>query len=572
MKARHRPSHAGAKVVAWAMLVLCTASCGVGRARPGPVGVKAPPAAPKVIVGDLDALAVLGDAPMKAVRAGAGQASVVASSVAVDGERFGAFVEIPTDTCLLAYARGASSVDDLDVAAFGEDGTPVVVDEGPDAHPTVLLCPPHPDRIYLAAHVSSGEGLVTLAAHAVPRERAGDVGRLLGARGGDGDGPRPADAWPGIDDQVRPHRSALGGKWEEFRKVAVTVDPRAPTYVNFSVDADQCVDAVVIPDDDVGQLEVDATDGEGRILARAREGGRTRTITLCSPMNVSASLAIRPHAGRGLAAIVLARARGEVARDMAERGEVAWTAATLPLDAARAKRNQELTRAGYGAPRFTTNGQLAIGRRVSVPLEIAKAAPGCERIDIVAGAPLAVINASVWDETGALVASGQGVDAVTMFACAHGKARLDLDAEGRPGPFSVLVRGEKWQNSAFAPHPLAAARMLARAAEGPRMVHEGALVSTRAVTLDAAHLSAWDETVAAGRCLRVAAGAEGDGSGLMLRIFDAASSEEIDRSHAATAVSARACALATGARAVRIELRATGGKLFGVVGERLTPN
>jgi hypothetical protein len=557
-------------VLAIALCTFCSLSCASRPSRVGAVGIKAPPPAPKVIVGDLDALAVLGNAPSRATRAGAGQLSVVASSVAVDGERLGAFVEIPADTCLLAYARGAGSVDDLDLAAFGEDGSPVVVDEGPDAHPTVLLCPPHPDRIYLSAHVSSGEGLVTLAAHAVPRERAGDVGRALGARGGDGDGPRPADAWPGIDDQVRPHRAALGGKWDEFRKVAVTVDPRAPTFVNFAVDADQCVDAVVIPDDEVGQLELEAVDGEGRILAHAREGGRTRTLTLCSPFSVSASLALRPHAGRGLAAIVLARARGEVARDMAARADVAWTAATLPLDLARAKRNQELAKAGYGAPRTTTNGQLAIGRRFSVQLELPKQGLGCERVDVVAGAPLAVVRASAWDDSGALVANGAGVESATIFICTRGKARLDLDAEGRPGPFSVLVRSEKWQSPAFAMHPLAAARMLARAAEGPRGILEGALVGTRAVTLDAAHLSSWEQTVLAGKCLRIAVGAEGDGSGLVLRVFDGQSAEEIDRSHASTAVSARACAPVTGGRVVRVELRATGGRLFGVVGERMS--
>jgi hypothetical protein len=44
--------------------------------------------------------------------------------------------------------------------------------------------------------------------------------------------------------------------------------------------------------------------------------------------------------------------------------------------------------------------------------------------------------------------------------------------------------------------------------------------------------------------------------------------EEIDRSHAASAASVRACAPANAPRQVRMELRATSGKLDAVIGER----
>jgi len=69
-------------------------------------------------------------------------------------------------------------------------------------------------------------------------------------------------------------------------------------------------------------------------------------------------------------------------------------------------------------------------------------------------------------------------------------------------------------------------------------------------------------------CVQVSAGAEGEGTGLELRAFDATSGEEIDRSHAEHAVSVRACAEPVAARGVRFELRTTSGKLDAVVGER----
>jgi hypothetical protein len=65
-------------------------------------------------------------------------------------------------------------------------------------------------------------------------------------------------------------------------------------------------------------------------------------------------------------------------------------------------------------------------------------------------------------------------------------------------------------------------------------------------------------------------GVEGEGTGLDVRLFDAASSEELDRSHGQTAASVRACA-PTAALTVRLELRATAGKLDAIIGQRTTP-
>ena len=134
----------------------------------------------------------------------------------------------------------------------------------------------------------------------------------------------------------------------------------------------------------------------------------------------------------------------------------------------------------------------------------------------------------------------------------------------------MLTRPERWQNAAFAAAPVAAARMLSRAADGPRALHEGALVSTRLVALDSGRAFGWETNVPSGKCLRVSVGVEGEGAGLSLRVFDAQGGEEIDRAHGAHAVSARACAPTRGTRAVRVELSAFDGKATAVVGERLT--
>ncbi|MCL2451211.1 MAG: hypothetical protein FWD17_19875 [Polyangiaceae bacterium] len=541
-------------------------------ARPPP---PAPPsraalASPQVVPGELDAKGLLGDLPGRASRLGAGAVSVVASVPAVDNAWVGGFVTVPVDACVLAYARAASSVGDVDVAVYSDEGTSLAVDEGRDTHPTVLLCPPHPDRIYVAAHVVEGEGLVAVGAQLVPRERAALVARAFGARGAT-QAPRPADAWPGLADAVRAHRAALGGTWDELKRIALPVDARMPTFAAMPIEADHCVDAIVVPDDDVDLLDVEVIDEGGRVVARARDGSGTRDVTVCSPVAMPAMLSVRPRIGRGLAALVLARASEEVARDLSAKPDVAWAAPTQPIETVRAARNALLAKSGY-APAFSASaGTLALGRRATLPLDLQALPQGaCARIDVVAGAPLSLVDARVRSDTGALLAADEASLSSTLFTCTRGPAHLELDTRGRPGPFAVLVRAEPWRSDAFAGRPLAASRMLARAALGPAMLLSGKDVGTREVGLDAGHLVAWTDNVPPDRCLRVTAGVQGTGAGVDLRAFDG-TDDEVDRSHGAYAASVRVCARADAGRAIRFELSADAGHLDGVVGERVAP-
>jgi hypothetical protein len=506
---------------------------------------------------------LLADLPARASKLGAGPLAIVAAGPMSEGERVGAFVEIPKDACLLAYARSSASLEDIDLAAFAAEGNPVAVDEGPDPKPTVLICPPHPDRVYVAAHAAAGEGLCVIAAQLVPRERADAVGRAVNAHGS---APKSPETWPGLDDHVRAHRAALGGVWEEQRRVAVAVDSRAPSAVGFPIEEGGCVDALVVPDEDVAVVDVDVFDADGRLIARAKDTAQVRSVTVCSQLAVGGSLQVRPHIGRGLVAVVVSKTKGDTAHDLLARPEVTWVASGQPLDAAKARREGLLSKAGYGPATSTHTGQLQLGRRATVPVELSGG--GCTRIDVVAGAPLALIDAAVWDDAGTLLASGDGADGAVLFACGKGKVRVDLGTRGRPGPFALLARPEKWKEPAFTSHPLAASRMLARSASPPASLPEGKAGTVRHAVLEPAKRYMQDANIAANSCLRITAGVSGDGTGLELRLFDAVSGEELDRSHGQTAASVRACA-STGARSVRLEARATAGKLDAILGERI---
>lgn len=545
---------------------LLVAACGSHPPPPPAPPPAAPLGAPHVIAGALQAGPLLGDLPARATRLGAGPLAIVASGPMSEGERLGAFVEIPPDACLLAYGRASGSLEDIDLAAFAEEGNPVAVDEGPDPKPTLLLCPPHPSRVYVAAHAASGEGLCVVAAQLVPKDRAPEVGRMVGARGSASGPPRSPEAWPGLDDLVRQHRVVVGGAWDELRRVAIAVDARAVSAAAFTVEEGGCTDALVVPDDDVAVVDVDVLDGDGRLVARAKDGGPARSVTVCSPVAMSGSVQVRPHVGRGLVAVVVAKTKSGGARDLLAKPEVAWVAPAQPLEATRAARNAQLAKVGYAPPSSSLSGQLQLGRRATLPVDLA-GAPGCTRIDVVAGAPLALVEVAIWDDAGALLASNDGAGDATLFACGKGKARVDLGTRGRPGPFAVLSRAERWKDPQFSAHPLAASRMLGRAATGPQSILEGAAGAVRHASLDASHQYVYTTSIAAGQCLRIAIGVEGEGTGLETRLFDAVTGEELDRAHGQTSAALRACA-AGATRSVRLEARATAGKLDAVIGER----
>jgi hypothetical protein len=554
----------GARAVRRALLALaCTFALGCPRttSQHTPAALTAP----NVINGDLDAKLLLGDIPFRATQLGAGPARIVASGPISEGERLGAFVDVPADACLLGYARASSSVDDIDVVVFAEEGNPIAADEGPDAHPTVLVCPPHPDRVYLAVHAASGEGLVALAAQIAPRDHAAEVAMKLGARGARGEGPRSAEAWPGLDERVRARRVSLGGHWEETKRVAVTADARSETVLPLSTEANTCLDVLAVADEGVALLELEIADAEGRVIARAHEGSRERAVVLCTTMALSGALHLRPHVGNGLSAVVYAKLPIEEASELTERPDTAWYATARSVDQSKKTLEGELVHAGYPAGTNAGGGSLTLGRRASVPLDPTPNA--CSRVDVMAGAPLSLFDARVWDDHGALVAAGEGAANVALFVCRAQKTQLELEARGRPGPFGVVMRKERWQSQAFMQKPLAASRMLARTADAPLFAVEGTLGDARAITVDAQKRATWEAVVPPQTCSVTALGAEGDGTGLTLLALDAASGDELDRSHAASSARVRVCAEAT-ARRVRYDLTVSAGKLDVVVGER----
>jgi hypothetical protein len=561
-------SRGGGRAALGLACVLLVASCGPRQPSSSAAKGGALPA-PRVQIGVPDARPLLGDLPSRAQKLGAGPVAIVAQGQVVEGERLGAFVEAPNGACLLVYARGSTSIEDLDVAAFSDEGNPVSVDEGPDPKPTLLVCPPHPDRMYVAVHAAAGEGLVVLAAHLVPKERAAEIERSLGAHGALGGTPRRPEAWVGLDDLARTRRAQLGGTWEDLRRVALPVDARLPTFIGFPLEADQCTDAMVVPDDDVALVDLEVVDAEGHVLARTREGVTgPRGLTLCSTQTLPATLQIRPHVGRGLAAVVLGKSRGEISKETAA-ADTMWLGTPLSIDKRRKDRGVALERAGYTQPLRTHQGQLTIGRRSSIGID---GSAGCQRIDIIAGTPAAWLSSRATDDRGMSLSEAEGPDDASLYTCGPSKLRLDIEAKGRGGPYAVDVRREPWNEAAFTAHPQAAARMLTRLAGSSHSIGlPGTPGKIAQAPLGGGQATTFDEQIPEGRCMKFVVGTEGEGTGIEARVFDATTQDELDRGHAARTALLRACAPSGAARTVRMEVRVTTGKLHVIVASRLLP-
>src|SRR5690606_34658757 len=267
---------------------------------------KAPAKQPAAPQAALDGRRWLLEDVERASRAGAEPSEVIALDAGAPGDRISSVVELPADACVLLMARASASIDDVDLYAYADDGTLIGSDEAPEKTATLLLCPPHPRRVFVSARVAAGHGLVARGSQRVSVERAPKAAAAVGAKGRSGADPdQGAALWSGLDDAISEHRRSIGGQWQLLRKLPILVDPRVPARVSAEVEAESCLDVLVVPSEQTAYLDVLAIDDQGRILGRADSGADdTRSLIVCSPVRAPVTLELRPHAGQGLTAVI----------------------------------------------------------------------------------------------------------------------------------------------------------------------------------------------------------------------------------------------------------------------------
>jgi len=549
------------------LLGLGAASCGIRAGTQGAAGERG--VFGKSSEGP-DASRWLGSDSAKAQAAGASQSEVIAVEAGAAGDRISGTLLVPDQSCALLIARATDSIEDLDLFAYGDDGSVLGADEAPDKAPTLMVCPPHPRRLFVVARVASGHGLVALGGQRVPADQAPRVARALGARGLLDDPSKQVDAWQGLDEKVSEHRRMIGARWQDVRRVAVPIDARLPTYVSAPIEPESCLDALVIPSDEVSHLDVAALDLDGRIIGRAAAAGRERAIVVCSPTRTGISVEIRPHAGRGLAAVVLSRLVAGSENDLDADALRYDLAPAGDLQSTRKKHELRLERVGYGRvkAKLVSEGALEIGRRASVPLDLPS---GCARLDVLSGAPVRGLEAWLWAADGSLLSTDRGGSQATLFACSRGgKARIDAEAMTRPGPYAIELRVEPDTPKLLDDHPLAAGRLLSRMTA--RGVIRGAsqVGAPKLVALSATRMEQVELMVPMGRCVDLTLALGPGATGAEIRLVDSGSNRELALSRGTHSTSARACALdRAGTLNARAELRVAAGQTDGLIATRM---
>ena len=488
------------------------------------------------------------------------ESEVVEVQVGVAGDRIATLVDLPQDSCAVFIARGTDTIEDLDLLAYGEDGAVLGMDEGPDKTPALLVCPPHPARIYVAARIAAGHGLVAIGVERMAPKDSERAAETYHARHRSGESDARLSAWPGLAERIAFHRQRLGGKWTDVRRVAVPLDARIPTRLSATVEENRCLHALVLATEELSHIELSALDQNGHILGRAAALGRDRSLVVCSPLASPVSFEVRPQGGRGVAVLVLSQSELGSSSSIEDALRIdRYSSGTL--DEAREKTATRLEGLGYPKAKVLKTGTLQPGRLDSAAFALPK---GCSRLDILSASPVRDIAARLWAADDSLIAESEPSSAPVLFACSSGgKVRLDTESLARPGEYSVELRVEPEATPTLQGYPLAASRLLGH------MLEHGLIRSgTQAgkIThhdLSPEHLDTEQFLVPLGRCVDFTLALGVGSTGAEVRLVDDASGEELAQGRGTTVTSARVCAVdarSGGTIHARAELRVNAGQ------------
>lgn len=498
------------------------------------------------------------------------ESEIVGVEAGVAGDRVAALVDLPEASCAVFIARGTDSIEDLDLMVYGEDGAELGMDEAADKTPAVLVCPPHPGRVYVSARVAAGHGLVALGVERMPPADAERAARAYHAHQRAGEADARLANWPGLAERVAEHRRRLGGRWADVRRLAIPLDARIPTRLSATVEEQRCLHALVLGSDELSHIELSAADQNGRILGRAASLGRDRSLVVCSTLESQLNFELRPQGGRGVAVLVLSQSDAGSSGDFDDAVRIDRYS-TGGLDDARQKNEKRLEGLGYPKAKVLKTGSLQPGRLDSAAFTLPK---GCARLDILAASPVRDLSARLWAADDSLIAESGARAAPVLFACSRGgPVRLDTESLARPGEYSVELRIEPEPAAILSDSPLAASRLLGH------MLEHGLIRSgTQAGKITLHHLSPEQLQVEPllvpfGRCVDFTLALGLGSSGAEVRLVDEASGEELALARGTSVTSARACAFdarAGGTIHARAELRVDAGAGEGLTTTHMT--
>jgi hypothetical protein len=476
--------------------------------------------------------------------AGAGPMETVATGVRGPGETLTGMAVLPRDRCALIYARAGSTVIDLDLHAFADDGIQFGSDEGPDARPTLLVCAQtHTVRLFLSAKVAQGLGLVSIGLHDVDPTARVRVSDAMGVRNHALKIDTSDQGWPNLDEDITAHLASLSGDWRDVRRVAVPVDARVPTHFDADLAEQQCLSALVLPDDPYLQLELQVKTDQGRVLSQGVEIDGRRSALICNHGRATQLVfEIRPQSGQGFAVVALNVAPRMPLRESAARTVVHLGQPTL--DVPKQERLQLLP------------FDLAFGQVRSISVQ----SQGCQRYLLTDKTGNASVLGKMrgWSQTGRLLGEAETGSGVPLLLCQSGPVVIEVEADEYSPNARLLVLAAKDAPPLYTTAPLAASRAdyRGRLLEPPEVA--AAVGSVRSFTMAADQRVALPVVVSKGGCSAFSVGGEDSEGSFDVRLVDPASDQVLTRGHGQTSAGVMLCS--TEGREVALEVVRAGAE------------
>ncbi|MCH2109553.1 MAG: hypothetical protein MK135_09495 [Polyangiaceae bacterium] len=448
---------------------------------------------------------------------GAGELIVLNAAALGSGESIDALLGIPDQSCALLYARASEEVEDLDLLVFADDGSILATDEAPDETPTLVYCPREERRIFIAARVIRGDGLVALGAQPFAPKDKRALQKKLGARDAHGAHRDEEEPWPGFSQALSRRQRLLGGHWKSQRNVILPLDARLPTKVSAVVPAERCLDMLTLPSADVGALELVARDRQGRRFAESKHFGAERAMVICAAKEEELiTIEIRPHLGRGLALLSLNQTREEEDRQtLSKNTTVNWLAT------------------GQSSPQAPLTKRLSLEAGIVSSIELKHR--GCGFLKLRPSSKLEGWSLRIWSDTGQLIRRVESIEEQEIFVCQKKPSRVDIYALTRAGVMSYEFKKvplNKNLSKALLKAPDAAAEIASifPSSKSWQKKLQSSTVSLSLLSLDAQHISRTSVSVPAQTCLREiwaisaapAQAKQSPSSGIQLRAIDSA--------------------------------------------------
>jgi hypothetical protein len=208
------------------------------------------------------------------------------------------------------------------------------------------------------------------------------------------------------------------------------------------------------------------------------------------------------------------------------------------MDRALARHRARLQGLAMAAERTLASVTVGVGAANQHPLQLPD---GCARVDVVAATPLAHFAAELWSKQQRLLDSARGGERATLFRCGPAaEVDLELTAQERAGPVTVLSRVDAKPPALLRSHPMAAARLLGRLEDQLGPIDIAVAAKVEAQSLKGGERKRLRLEVEPERCVQTFAALDGSASGLALRLWDG--SRELETVRGADVASIRACA------------------------------